>query len=142
MIQWMKDHKKYLIGAGVILLILLAAFFFGGNNGKNGSSADGTEERVSESTGSPVRLRQDRKRKPQHRTGRIRQQRLRDGRPERDQRILHMETILQHRQPGQVKHRQPEQHGQRLRQRPRHLQQLRHRLLLIVVQFRFPVQRS
>ena len=33
MIQWMKDHKKYLIGAGVILLILLAAFFFGGNNG-------------------------------------------------------------------------------------------------------------
>lgn len=52
MIQWMKDHKKYLIGAGVILLILLAAFFFGGNNGKNGSSADGTEERVSESTGS------------------------------------------------------------------------------------------
>lgn len=52
MIQWMKDHKKYLIGAGVILLILLAAFFFGGNNGKNGSSADRTEERVSESTGS------------------------------------------------------------------------------------------
>ncbi len=52
MIQWMKDHKKYLIGAGVILLVLLAAFFFGGNNEKNGSSADGTEEQVSESTGS------------------------------------------------------------------------------------------
>lgn len=51
MIQWMKDHKKYLIGAGVILLVLLAAFFFGGNNGKNGGSAEGTTTQVSESAG-------------------------------------------------------------------------------------------
>lgn len=31
MISWMKTHKYYLIGTGVILLALLAAFFFGGN---------------------------------------------------------------------------------------------------------------
>lgn len=40
MISWMKTHKYYLIGTGVILLALLAAFFFGGN----GSGASQGEE--------------------------------------------------------------------------------------------------
>lgn len=48
MIQWMKDHKKYLIGAGVILLVLLAAFFFGGTSGDGGAPANGIDTQIRE----------------------------------------------------------------------------------------------
>lgn len=56
MIPWIKAHKYYLIGTGVILLALLAAFFFGGTDtgtsgGQGNASSDFLQEQIAASTG-------------------------------------------------------------------------------------------